>query len=97
MANYPRIIERGKRSDIPIMAEGKALDTVFRIGVTPNAADNPPVRQETIKEALVAKANEVMQTAEQAGAFDWTGAGFVLRDDAWAREYTTDEICDLLQ
>ena len=96
MANYPRIIEEGKRSDTPIVAEGKALDPVFRIAVTPNAADNPPVRQETIKEALVKRASEVMEKAENDGKFDWTAAGFILQDDAWSRRYTTDEICDLL-
>jgi len=96
MAEYPRIIEEGKRSDTPIVAEGKALHTVFRIAVTPNAADNPPVRYETIKEALIKKANEVMEKAEKEGRFNWPGAGFVLRDDAWSRKVTTSEICDLL-
>jgi hypothetical protein len=96
MAEPIRIIEEGKRSDTPIVAEGKALNTVFRIAVTPNAADNPPVRYETIKEALVKKANEVVEKAEHDGKFNWTGAGFVLRNDAWSRRYTANEICDIL-
>ena len=96
MADYPRIIEEGRRSDTPIIAEGKALHTIFRIAVTPNAADNTPVRYQTIKEALVKKANEFMRKAEDEGKFNWPGEGFVLHDGAWSRKFSTDEICELL-
>jgi len=105
MALYPRIVAKDPQGTTCFAAEGKALETYFQIGVSANAAAAAPVRHETIKEALLAKAEAIMREAESSGTYDWSARGFELRQDPrdesgharyWLRNYRTYEVCDLI-
>ena len=86
------------------VAKGKALGTLFEIGVTANAAASAPVRHQTIKEALLDAVADLMERAETKGSFDWSAHGFAFqsrdepvdRPGCWSRTYDTLNICDLL-
>lgn len=101
----PRILTKDPHGNPCFVAEGKAGDYYFQIGVTFDAAAAVPERHQRIKEALLEKAHEVARAAEGSDRFDWAAHGFRLRrveDDTsghstfWERVYSLDDIWEVL-